>query len=569
MTEKLSVCFVWHMHQPLYKDRLSGSYLMPWVRLHAVKDYLDMPLMLQEFPKIQQTFNLVPSLMEQLEDYGWNRAVDEQLLLTIKPTEDYTPHDRIAILTTSFQANVERQIKPHAHYFELYNKRQRLLDRKHTLQSMIGEFSDQEFADLATWLNLAWFDPLWYKKNEELRTYLGQQKDFSIERRRRLIEIQRELIRQTIPVYRQLQELGQVEVITSPYYHPILPLLIDSNVARLPNPHCKLPRRLYFHRDDARKQLETGLKFYEEMFQQPARGMWPSELAVSPAALELIAESGIQWVVLDEALLARTLEGTIYRDDHGNLNSAEMICQPYRLHVGDEVVNIFFREVVLSNEISFSYGRRHPQEAASALYLRLKHIQQRLFNWDREGVVVIALDGENCWETYEDDGNPFLSELYRRLSEDNTLRVCTVSDYLERHPPTTELYNIHSGSWIGADYHIWIGDPIKNRAWELLSATRQFLVAELRHRKHSKELQARAWEEIYTAEGSDWFWWFGEPNNSDNDPIFDQQFRLRLQNVYKLLGHAYPADLDVPVPDQVFSHPKDTHVEAAHAPVQS
>jgi alpha-amylase/alpha-mannosidase (GH57 family) len=544
------------MHQPLYKDRLSGQYLMPWVRLHAIKDYLDMPLILQDFPRIQQTFNLVPSLMEQLEDYGWHGAVDEQLLLTVKPHEEYTAADKIYLLGSSFHANVERQIKPHQPYLELYTKRQRLLDRGHTFQSMLAEFSGQEYADMATWLNLVWFDPLWFAKNDELRSFAEQNSAFPVERRRRLIEIERELIRQTIPVYRQLQELGQIEVITSPYYHPILPLLIDSNVARLPSPHTKLPRRLYLHREDARRQIETGLNFYQEMFHQPARGMWPSELAVSPPALELVAQCGVQWVVLDEALLQRTLDVTIYRDDHGNLNSAELICQPYRLNVGDQTINVFFREVVLSNEISFSYGRRAAQEAASALYLRLKHIQQRLFNWEREGVVVVALDGENCWETYEQDGGPFLRELYRRLSEDNTLKICTVSDYLEHNPPTTELYNIHSGSWIGADYHIWIGDPVKNRAWELLSATRQFLVTTLRGHNYPKDVQAQAWEEIYTAEGSDWFWWFGEPNNSADDPVFDQQFRLRLQNVYKLLGHDYPPDLDVPVPDQVFAPQK-------------
>ncbi len=288
------------------------------------------------------------------------------------------------------------------------------------------------------------------------------------------------------------------------------------------------------------------------MFHEQARGMWPSELAVSPAALELISGCGINWVVLDEALLCKTLDITLYRDSHGNLNSGELLCQPYRLQVGDQQINLLFREIVLSNEVSFSYCHRPAEEAASSFYMRIKHIQQRLHNWEREGVVVVALDGENCWETYEQDGNPFLRELYTRLSEDSTLRVCTVSDYLERNPPSAELTNIHCGSWIGSDYHIWIGDPIKNRAWDLLGATRNFLVAELHREVHSIEVQARAWEEIYTAEGSDWFWWFGEPNNSADDPIFDRQFRLRLQNVYKLLGHSYPPELDVPVPEQVY-----------------
>lgn len=528
-------------------------YLMPWVRLHAIKDYLDMPMLLQEFPKIRQTFNLVPSLMEQLNDYGWHNAVDEQLLLTCKEASEYTNGDKAAILELSFSAHVERQIKKHAPYFELYLKRERLLARGHTVQSMLDEFTAQEYADMCTWMNLAWFDPFWYGRMPELCDYLHHGHNFTLEQRRRLIEIQRELIRQTLPVYRQLQEAGNIEIITSPYYHPILPLLIDTNVARLPSPHSRLPKRLYFHREDAEHQLRAGLQLYEELFQTQARGMWPSELAVSPAALELISKAGVNWVVLDEALLTKTTDHTIYRDEHGNLNSADTLCQPYRVQIGNQKINVLFREVVLSNEIGFSYGRREPQEAASSFYLRLKHIQQRLFNSDREGVVAIALDGENCWETYEDDGNPFLRELYARLSEDNTLNVCTVSDYLQRNPASVELHNMHSGSWIGADYHIWIGDPIKNRAWDLLSMTRDFLSAQLQRQAYSIETQERAWEEIYTAEGSDWFWWFGEPNNSAHDPIFDQQFRIRLQNVYKLLGHPYPPELDIPVPDQVYA----------------
>lgn len=540
------------MHQPLYKDRLTGHYLMPWVRLHGIKDYLDMPLRLQDFPAIRQTFNIVPSLMEQLEDYGWHEAVDEQLLLTVKDADAYTNSDKLYILANSFHVNYDRQIKPHQPYHDLYLKRKRLADRGQTLPSMVEDFTNQELADMATWFNLVWFDPLWYTKLKELQGYTVRGRDFSLAERQRLIEMQRELIRQTLPVYRQLQELGQIEVTTSPYYHPILPLLIDSNTARLADPHARLPARLFFHRDDARKQIETGLSFYEETFHRKARGMWPSELAVSPSALELIAECGIDWVVLDEALLARTLNASIYRDDHGNLNSAEVLCQPYRLRVGDRDITLFFREVVTSNEISFSYGRRPAQEAASALYLRLKHIQQRLFNWEREGVVVIALDGENCWETYEDDGNLFQSELYKRLSQDNTLKVTTVSEYLDRHPPTAEIHNIHCGSWIGADYHIWIGDPIKNRAWELLAQTRQFLAAALRQSSRPLELSARAWEEIYTAEGSDWFWWFGEPNNSADDHVFDEQFRLRLKNVYTLLGEDCPPELDIPLAEQVF-----------------
>jgi alpha-amylase/alpha-mannosidase (GH57 family) len=545
------------MHQPLYKDRLSGMYLMPWVRLHGIKDYVDMPLLLEDFPKVHQTYNLVPSLLEQLEDYGHHNAQDQQLLLTTKDINAYTDEDKINILSESFHANLERQIKAHIPYYTLYMKRENLHKHGHNIASMVHEFTNQEFADMATWFNLAWFDPYWVNKKPELQKIIKEGKNFSLSTRQTIIEIQRQIIRETIPVYKRLIKSGQVEVITSPYYHPILPLLIDSNIARYPNPYTSLPERLYFHKEDAQVQLAKGLSLYEKLFGIKAKGMWPSELAVSPAALELIAKEGINWVVLDEALLTKTTGLNIFRDEHGNLQNPEVLCQPYLLNIGNEKINIVFREVVTSNEIGFSFGGRQHHEAASALYMRLKHIQQKLFNWEREGVIVIALDGENCWETYEQDGNLFLRELYKRISEDNTLKICTVSDYLERQPAQAQLHQIHSGSWISADYHIWIGDPVKNKAWDLLSQTREFLVQELSNNNYS-QVKAQAWEEIYAAEGSDWFWWFGEPNNSHHDDIFDEQFRLRLQNVYKLLNKPYPEYLDISLYDMV-AHKTKVH----------
>ncbi|MBY0356606.1 MAG: hypothetical protein K2W82_01285 [Candidatus Obscuribacterales bacterium] len=551
MSEKLSVCFVWHMHQPLYKDRASDRYLMPWVRLHGIKDYLDMPLVLESFPAVKQTFNLVPSLLEQLEDYAKNNACDEQLLLTVKAESEYSDADKTTILTESFHANLDRQIKIHAPYHQFYMRKERLAKAGQKLSAMLEKFSNQEYADMAAWFNLAWFDPLWIKRKPELAELIAQGKNFSQKQRQRIIEIQREIIAQTIPVYRSLMESGQIEITTSPYYHPILPLLIDSNVARLPDPYTTLPERVYLQREDAQKQLEKGLALYENLFGRKAQGMWPSELAVSPAALELIAQAGINWVVLDEALLTKTTGLHIYRDEHGNLNNPEVLCQPYKLQIGEQEINILFREVVTSNEIGFSYGGRPPEEAAQALYMRLKHIQQKLFNWEHEGVVTIALDGENCWETYEQDGHAFLNELYKRISSDTSLNVCTVSDYLTRNQVRETLHNIHCGSWINADYHIWIGDPLKNKAWDLLGETRQFLSSELKTSTYSADVEKRCWEEIYAAEGSDWFWWFGEPNSSASDHIFDEQFRIRLQNVYKFLGKEYPEHLAKPIAAQV------------------
>ncbi len=340
MTERLSVCFIWHMHQPLYKDRLTGKYLLPWVRLHAIKDYLDMVKVLEGFPQIRQTFNLVPSLIEQIEDYARNEAVDEQLLLTVKAEGEYTRDDKIYILSESFHANFERQIKVHSPYLDLYSKREALLRKTLTYENMIDKFSNQEYADMAAWMNLAWFDPMWQNSIADLKQLIEQGKNFSLNQRKRIIEIERELLKEIIPYYRKKQKEGQIEVTTTPYYHPILPLLIDTNLARLPAPNVTLPEKLFFHRDDAVHQVEAGLALYSRTMGQEARGMWPSEMSISPGALEIIAQQSVKWVVADEALLGKSTGLAIYRDQYGNLNSADTLCQPYEIAVGNERITL-------------------------------------------------------------------------------------------------------------------------------------------------------------------------------------------------------------------------------------
>ncbi len=552
MTEHLSVCFVWHMHQPLYKDRLANKYIMPWVRLHGVKDYLDMPTLLTEYPKIRQTFNLVPSLIEQIEDYANYDASDQELYLALKKPADYNDEDKLYILNNSFHAELKTQITPYEHYYALYIKKTTLAKQGLKPSQMLEKFTLQEFSDMITWFNLTWFDSLWLENIDELKKLIIKGHNFTDSDRKFIIKQQRDLLKQIIPTYKKLQNAGQLEVITSPYYHPILPLLIDSNLGKLANSYSSLPKKCYLFPQDASAQLAMSVDLCEKSFGLKPQGMWPSELSISMQALSLIAKAGIEWVVADEALLTKALELNISRDEHGNLMNPELLCQPYNLKIGEEQINIFFREVVTSNEIGFSFGGREAQEAASSLYMRLKHIQQKLFNWHREGCVVIALDGENCWQTYERDGQTFLRELYRRLSEDSTLNVCTVSDYLKRNPATEHIYNIQPGSWISADFHIWIGEALKNKAWELLWDTRQFLQVEEESNKHSPERIAQAFNEIYAAEGSDWFWWYGEPNNSEHDAIFDSLFRQNLKNVYIILDKAYPKELDIPVGELVY-----------------
>jgi alpha-amylase/alpha-mannosidase (GH57 family) len=537
---KLSVAVIWHMHQPLYKDRLTGRYLMPWVRLHAIKDYLDMVEILRQYPKIRQTFNLVPSLLEQLVDYGHHGAIDRALELTLKPIDRMAPDDKAYLLERFFDLNWENQLRPYPRYLELANQRNELMAHMSAVEAA-ARFSDQDLLDLTVWFNLAWFDPMWLSRDAELHALLGKGRGFTQGDRELLIAKQRELIRAIIPTYTQMQAEGRIELTTTPFYHPILPLLVDTQSARVARPELPLPSQRYQHPEDARAQVRKGLDYFEENFGYRPSGMWPSEESVSPAVVELVADQGVSWIVSDEGVLAHSLGAKLVRDGEGRLQDPATLYQPYWAESNGKRVAMVFRDIVLSDLIGFSYSRMSPQDAARDLHGRLKAIHSRLPQDDAH-LVTIALDGENCWEYYTRDGADFLQAFYELVSNDAELSMVTVGEYLRDHEPRRTLHQLHSGSWIYSDFTTWIGDPTKNRAWDYLYQARQVLAD---HPEHPRFAEAQ--EEIYIAEGSDWFWWFGEGHNSGQDDLFDWQFRLHLQNVYQLLGQPVPEELLEPV----------------------
>ncbi|MNS26052.1 Alpha-amylase 1 [compost metagenome] len=545
---KLCVAVIWHMHQPLYKDRLTGRYLMPWVRLHAIKDYLDMVEILRQYPKIRQTFNLVPSLLEQLVDYGHHGAIDRALELTLKPIDRMTPDDKTYLLERFFDLNWDNQLKPYPRYHELATKRNDLMAHM-SAEEAATRFQPQELLDLTVWFNLGWFDPLWLERDVDLRNLVQQGRDFAQADRELLVAKQRELIRAIVPTYAQMQAEGRIELTTTPFYHPILPLLVDTDSARVARPDLPLPQHRYQHPEDARAQVKRGLDYFAENFGYRPSGMWPSEESVSPAVVELMAEQGVSWIVSDEGVLAHSLGAKLGRDGGGQLQDPATLYQPYWAESNGKRVAMVFRDIVLSDLIGFSYSRMQPQEAARDLHDRLKAIHARLPQ-DEPHLVTIALDGENCWEYYTRDGADFLNAFYELASNDLELSMVTVGEYLRTHEPRRTLHHLHSGSWIYSDFTTWIGDPTKNRAWDYLFKARQALAA---HPDHPRLAEAQ--EEIYIAEGSDWFWWFGEGHNSGQDELFDWQFRLHLQNVYQLLGLPVPDELHEPVTQAVASVP--------------
>lgn len=539
MHKKLSIALIWHMHQPAYRTAEGEIYLMPWVRMHAIKDYLDMLLILDEFPSLKLNFNLVPVLLDAIYDYGYNGAHDIYSKLTV--AEHLSDEEKEFVFNHFFDANYKNMVLHHDEYRKLYEKRYSRED------ITIHDFSDQEYFAVMSWFNLAWFDPYWRKSEELVRIADKKNEEFNLEDREKIIELQRKICREIIPQYKKYQLAGRIEISTSPYYHPILPLLLDMNDAEKSNPSLPAPKLHSNMKDDAIWQVKSALDKFEDLFDVRPRGIWPSEQCISKKTLELFQDLGVKWTISDEGVLEQSLKTEFVRDFRGYLEDPYGLCHPYSYQTIGKKINILFRDSVLPNLIGFEYPNHDPQKAAYDLYDRIKTIQSKLQNSpDNSHILTIAMDGENCWENYSEDGHIFLSELYRLLTADEGLETVRVSDYLEKAERSVRLSKIHPGSWINRDFSLWVGEPTKNLAWEYLDKTRTDLIS-FEKEKPDKELLKQAWNEIYICEGSDWYWWYGEPNDSGQDEIFDFIFRERLQNVYKILSKPVPDYLTLPL----------------------
>ncbi|MEN9251186.1 MAG: glycoside hydrolase [Thermostichales cyanobacterium BF4_bins_65] len=539
MTHPLYVAFVWHQHQPLYRSPLAsgaqGRYHMPWVRLHGIKDYLDMVLLLERYPKLHQTVNLVPSLLLQIEDYVAGTAYDPYLELLLSPVENLTPEQLGFIVDRFFDGHYPTMVAPYRRYRQLFEQRE-----QRGRNWCVQYWSRQDFSDLLAWHNLAWFDPLFHD-DPEISAWLEQQQGFTLGDRQRIYAKQQHILAAIIPQHNRMQQQGQLEITTTPYTHPILPLLISERAARVACPGLPLPRYGFHWEQDVTAHLSKAKAFYRHRFHQDPKGLWPSEQSVSPAVIPHIVEQGFQWIISDEGVLGWTLGQPFTRNEDGSVREPELLYRPYRLECPRGDLSIVFRDHRLSDLIGFTYSTMDANTAAKDLIAHLEGIRNRLPQ-DQPWLVTVALDGENCWEYYPQDGRCFLENLYTRLSQHPALKLVTVSEFLQHFPPTAciPVEQLHSGSWIEANYTTWIGDPVKNRAWELLAQARQVL-------DNHPRASETSWESLWAAEGSDWFWWFGEGHSSAHDAVFDQLFREHLQAIYLSLGEAIPAVLLQPL----------------------
>lgn len=534
--QQLHLAFIWHMHQPMYRKPHTHHYMMPWVRLHGTKDYLDMLLLVQKYPRLKHTFNFVPSLLEQLEDYAAGLATDDYLMLSQKPVHTLTAQDKADILASFFDLNWQHMLFPFARYKTLAAQREEAPE----------SYTNQDFLDLTTWFNLAWIDPIHREQRPTLQTIMQKGENFTESERAEVLHQQRLIIQETLPLYRKALQDQQIELTTTPYYHPILPLLQDTYNTRRSRPESSIPRQRLQAPEDVHRHLHKAKSFHQKTFGESPKGLWPSEQSMSPDILEAVAAQGFTWFASSEGILWHSL-GIWGQREQGIHPHCEKLYRPYRIQAGKQSLTVVFRDIYLSDWLGFNAWKGDNEAQAHIFYKELKKLQSHLQSKSQDipYLITIALDGENCWEYYQEDGRIFLETLYALLNADESINSTTVSAYLEQYPAQDTLDHLFPGSWINSDFSTWIGEPTKNKAWDLLITTRQ-LLKDLEHTLNPQD-RADAWEMLDTAEGSDWFWWFGVGHSSRHDAHFDLAFRTYLKGVYELLKQEVPLSLRCPL----------------------
>jgi alpha-amylase/alpha-mannosidase (GH57 family) len=544
MHKPLDVVIVWHMHQPYYKDPLKNEYALPWTYLHGIKDYFDMPAIVEDTPGAKAVFNLVPSLIEQLLEYASGSAVDPFLEKGKAAPSELCHDDRIFLLENFFSANRQNMIEPSRRYLELLYMAGE--GKPGSAAERVRHFSEQDLLDLQVWFFLAWTGEAARRRYPAFADLVAKGEDFTASDKELLFATQQEVLQAIIPMYRRLHDEGRIELSVTPYYHPILPLLCDFRSAQIAMPRALLPSASFRHPEDARAQIRRGISYFKEIFGFTPTGMWPSEGSVSNDTLTIIAESGIRWIATDEEILGKSMDG-------GLGAHKERLYRPWRYSSIHGDIGAFFRDHEISDLIGFTYSQWEAGRAVADLCGRLNSIKSRLGGDGR--VVSIILDGENAWEYYPNNAYNFLQGMYKGISESATLRLTTCSEVLSKTRFDGRLHTIYPGSWINGNYGIWIGHPEENLAWDLIAHAREAAVSAnplvataLESGEPSADVTAEMiCRSLYAAEGSDWFWWYGDDHFSPHSDRFDRLFRQHLMNVYRLLGHDLPRELLEPI----------------------
>lgn len=542
----LRLVLCWHMHQPEYRDLVTGEYHLPWTYLHAIKDYVDMAAHLEAVPEARAVVNFAPVLLEQIEDYDHQIADylndgvairDHLLAALVDPSMPAFPEKRVDRVRECLRANRERQINRHAPYRRLAGFADWVVEHPESALYINSQF----LADLLVWYHLAWIGETVKRSDARIKRLIDKERGYTFQDRRELLEIIRELLASLIERYRKLAAKGQIELSISPYSHPILPVLLDFECAREALPDIALPNGGPYPGGESRAswQILKARETFRRFFGFEAKGCWPSEGAVRDETLKLLEKHGFRWTASGGAVLNNSLA------KHPAARRPNP-WQGFRLPTGS--LTCFFRDDRLSDLIGFEYSKWHADDAVNDLIRNLEDIRRSAAPGSTH-LVPIIMDGENAWEHYPENGFYFLHALYQRLSRHPHIELTTFSEYLDREGPVSEIGSLVAGSWVYGTFSTWLGDPDKNRGWEMLcDAKRCFDRVVLSGRFNESELR-RAEHQLAVCEGSDWFWWFGDYNPEDAVSSFERLFRMNLSNLYSILREPAPAYLS-----EVFTH---------------
>ena len=553
---KLYLCFLWHMHQPYYKDPETGTYILPWVRLHAIKDYVALPRIFRDYPGVRHTFNLVPSLLIQIQDYVENGAEDVFLTLSRKNALDLSHEEEEFLLRNFFSAYAPTMILPQRRYAELYGKREAAM-RAAGKPGTPGGFGASDYTDLMTLFNLTWFHPLHRNEDAELARLWRKGSGYTEGEKGYILDRQIDVMATVITEYRKVAESDGGELTSTPMYHPILPLLIDSRAAQDALPGAPLPKIPFSYPGDAVEQISRGREVFHSLFGRFPDGLWPSEGSISPATLEIAARAGFRWTATDEILLSKALGKSVHRDSGGVPHDPSWLYNPYVASTPAGPIRIFFRDHHLSDLIGFEYSRWGAFDAASNFINTIKGIYNKLSSipvGSRKDayVIPVILDGENAWEYFPDSGEEFLRTLMGQLGSLGPEISCiTFSQSSSLIDDAEELPSIPTGSWIDGTFNIWIGHQEDHEAWELLAHARSLwkLRSDQTTESGSRlpENMIAAFDHLLAAEGSDWCWWYGDDHYTPHGQEFDRLFRSYVKAAYRELGESPPDSIDIPI----------------------
>jgi alpha-amylase/alpha-mannosidase (GH57 family) len=550
---KLYLNLYWHMHQPDYRDTITGEYVLPWTYLHAIKDYTDMAYHLEMNPAARVSFNFVPILLDQLEDYTrqfTSGDIRDPLLALLgeKNLDNISPEQCRLIIDSCFKSHHEKMLAPFAHYQRLYHIFSTVESES---EAPFNYLSMQYKADLLVWYHLAWTGESVRRSNKLIQELMKKGSQFTLQDRLDLFALIGQLLSDLISRYKKLQDKGCIEISSTPHYHPILPLLLDFKSTRDAMPFAPLPECVKYPGGKARAEahIEQAQASHLERFGRLPAGMWPAEGSVSHSALSLLAERGVQWAASGEGVLTNSLHKSF--GDSPLPSREEYLYKPYRVTDGTHDIVCFFRDDNLSDKIGFEYSSIHSEDAVRDFIQALEYIHQAN-QGEQNPVVSVILDGENAWEYYPYNGYYFLTELYQALVEHPDIEMATFSDIVEKcqNSSTVDLETlpaIAAGSWVYGSFSTWIGSVEKNYGWDLLCNAKKEYDRVMQTDVLNAEERIACERQLSICEGSDWFWWFGDYNSAVSVDSFDRLYRRNLGNLYRLLKLPEPDALSAPV----------------------